>query len=81
MYSITYFSAKNVELLRIFYRITVQVTKKLLFCLSYRPHLIATLPHVKMIDFSAVTKQERELTSVWQRSRNPRKSIGHSKVD
>ncbi|XP_073674003.1 leucine-rich repeat-containing protein 51 [Garra rufa] len=45
---------------------------------DYRPHLIATLPHVKMIDFSAVTKQERELTSVWQRSRNSRKSIGHT---
>uniref|UniRef100_A0A8C2AC08 Leucine-rich repeat-containing protein 51 n=1 Tax=Cyprinus carpio TaxID=7962 RepID=A0A8C2AC08_CYPCA len=48
---------------------------------EYRTHLIGTLPHVKMIDFSAVTKQERELTSVWQRSRNPRKSTGHSKVD
>uniref|UniRef100_A0A8C1N8X0 Leucine-rich repeat-containing protein 51 n=1 Tax=Cyprinus carpio TaxID=7962 RepID=A0A8C1N8X0_CYPCA len=48
---------------------------------EYRMHLIGTLPHVKMIDFSAVTKQERELTSVWQRSRNPRKSTGHSKVD
>ncbi|XP_043114110.1 leucine rich repeat containing 51 [Puntigrus tetrazona] len=48
---------------------------------DYRAHLIGTLPHVKTIDFSAVTKQERELTSVWQRSRNLRKSIGHSKVD
>ncbi|KTF89920.1 hypothetical protein cypCar_00036117 [Cyprinus carpio] len=44
-------------------------------------HLISTLPHVKMIDFSAVTKQERELTSVWQRSRNPLKTMSHSKVD
>ncbi|KAK9961770.1 hypothetical protein ABG768_007170 [Culter alburnus] len=48
---------------------------------DYRAHLIATLPHVKMIDFSAVTKQERQLTSVWQRGRNLRKSTGHSKVD
>ncbi|XP_016098027.1 leucine-rich repeat-containing protein 51 isoform X1 [Sinocyclocheilus grahami] len=48
---------------------------------DYRAHLIGTLPHVKMIDFSAVTKQERELTSVWQRSRNPHKSMSHSKVD
>ncbi|KAK7171425.1 hypothetical protein R3I93_003894 [Phoxinus phoxinus] len=48
---------------------------------DYRSHLIATLPHVKMIDFSAVTKQERTLTSVWQKSRNPRKSTSQSKVD
>ncbi|CAM4549755.1 hypothetical protein PO909_003578 [Leuciscus waleckii] len=48
---------------------------------DYRAHLIATLPHVKMIDFSAVTKQERELTSVWHKSRNPRKSMSQSKVD
>ncbi|XP_042627518.1 leucine-rich repeat-containing protein 51-like [Cyprinus carpio] len=48
---------------------------------EYRAHLIGTLPHVKMIDFSAVTKQERELTSVWQRSRNPLKTMIHSKVD
>ncbi|XP_026109107.1 leucine-rich repeat-containing protein 51-like isoform X1 [Carassius auratus] len=48
---------------------------------DYRAHLISTLPHVKMIDFSAVTKQERELTSVWQRRRNPLKTMSHSKVD
>ncbi|KAG1932687.1 leucine-rich repeat-containing protein [Pimephales promelas] len=47
---------------------------------DYRAHLISTLPRVKMIDFSAVTKQERELTSVWQKSRNTRKSSSQSKV-
>ncbi|NP_001070236.1 leucine-rich repeat-containing protein 51 [Danio rerio] len=48
---------------------------------DYRAHLIAMLPHVKMIDFSAVTKQERELTSVWQKSKNTHKSTGYSKSD
>ncbi|TRY90879.1 hypothetical protein DNTS_021955 [Danionella cerebrum] len=46
---------------------------------DYRAHLIATIPHLKMIDFSAVTKQERELTAVWKKSRNPRKSPSHTK--
>ncbi|XP_051962692.1 leucine rich repeat containing 51 [Xyrauchen texanus] len=48
---------------------------------DYRAHVIAALPHLKTMDFSAVTKQERELASIWQKGRNQRKSTSHSKVN
>ncbi|XP_051522341.1 leucine rich repeat containing 51 isoform X2 [Myxocyprinus asiaticus] len=48
---------------------------------QYLAHVIATLPHLKTMDFSAVTKQERELASIWQKGRNQRKSTSHSKVN
>ncbi|KAM9469000.1 leucine-rich repeat-containing protein 51 [Clarias gariepinus] len=34
---------------------------------GYRHYVIATLPHLKMMDFSAVTKQERVMASIWNR--------------
>ncbi|XP_060798185.1 leucine rich repeat containing 51 [Neoarius graeffei] len=41
---------------------------------GYRKYVISVLPHLKMMDFSAVTKQERVMASIWhkpRRSRNP----------
>ncbi|XP_034556572.1 leucine rich repeat containing 51 isoform X2 [Notolabrus celidotus] len=34
----------------------------------YRNHVIAALPGLKTMDFSAVTRQERELAKIWRHS-------------
>ncbi|KAF4085792.1 hypothetical protein AMELA_G00099030 [Ameiurus melas] len=39
---------------------------------GYRNYVISTLLHLKMMDFSAVTKQERVMASIWHRPRRSR---------
>ncbi|KAI4905671.1 hypothetical protein NFI96_029802, partial [Prochilodus magdalenae] len=44
-------------------------------------YVISNLPHLKMMDFSAVTKQERALASIWHRGRKGHKLTNRSKED
>ncbi|GAA6231896.1 leucine-rich repeat-containing protein 51-like [Lates japonicus] len=37
---------------------------------GYRNHVISVLPHLKMMDFSSVTRDERALANVWRHSTN-----------
>ncbi|XP_076832824.1 leucine-rich repeat-containing protein 51 isoform X2 [Brachyhypopomus gauderio] len=41
---------------------------------NYRGHVISTLPHLKMMDFSAITKQERAMASIWHKGGKRRES-------
>ncbi|XP_072557875.1 leucine-rich repeat-containing protein 51 isoform X3 [Paramormyrops kingsleyae] len=34
---------------------------------TYRDHVISVLPHLKSMDFSAVTKQERIMSQIWHK--------------
>uniref|UniRef100_A0A3B1K9A5 Leucine-rich repeat-containing protein 51 n=1 Tax=Astyanax mexicanus TaxID=7994 RepID=A0A3B1K9A5_ASTMX len=43
----------------------------------YRGYVISVLPHLKMMDFSAITKEEKILASIWQRSRRSRGITDH----
>ncbi|KAG7322008.1 hypothetical protein KOW79_014866 [Hemibagrus wyckioides] len=45
---------------------------------GYRNYVIATLPHLKMMDFSAVTKQERVTASLWLKPRRSYKASNHT---
>ncbi|KAL6471893.1 hypothetical protein MHYP_G00205430 [Metynnis hypsauchen] len=49
------------------------------FVQGYRGYVISTVPHLKMMDFSAVTKQERVMASVWHRGGRGHKSTNKSK--
>nr|XP_020475623.1 leucine-rich repeat-containing protein 51-like [Monopterus albus]XP_020475624.1 leucine-rich repeat-containing protein 51-like [Monopterus albus]XP_020475625.1 leucine-rich repeat-containing protein 51-like [Monopterus albus]XP_020475626.1 leucine-rich repeat-containing protein 51-like [Monopterus albus]XP_020475627.1 leucine-rich repeat-containing protein 51-like [Monopterus albus] len=42
---------------------------------AYRNHVISALPHIKTMDFSAVTQQERVMANIWHRSRNSRRTL------
>ncbi|XP_072528222.1 leucine-rich repeat-containing protein 51 [Salminus brasiliensis] len=44
---------------------------------GYRGYVISALPHLKMMDFSAVTKQERVLASIWHRGGRSRRVTEH----
>ncbi|KAB5550084.1 hypothetical protein PHYPO_G00049650 [Pangasianodon hypophthalmus] len=48
---------------------------------GYRNYVITALPHLKMMDFSAVTKQERVMASIWHRPRRSRKPTNRSTED
>ncbi|XP_060744289.1 leucine rich repeat containing 51 [Tachysurus vachellii] len=41
---------------------------------GYRNYVITVLPHLKMMDFSAVTKQERVMAYIWLRPRRSHKA-------
>ncbi|XP_066555307.1 leucine-rich repeat-containing protein 51 [Amia ocellicauda] len=43
---------------------------------GYRSYVISTLPHLKSLDFSSVTRQERDTAQIWRRGFNRQK---HSK--
>ncbi|XP_026867966.2 leucine rich repeat containing 51 isoform X2 [Electrophorus electricus] len=45
---------------------------------GYRGYVISTLPHLKMMDFNAITKQERVMASIWHKGRKSCESSIHS---
>ncbi|XP_017539981.1 leucine rich repeat containing 51 isoform X1 [Pygocentrus nattereri] len=48
---------------------------------GYRGYVISAVPHLKMMDFSAVTKQERVMASIWHRGGRGLKSTKKIKED
>ncbi|KAL4647090.1 leucine-rich repeat-containing protein 51-like [Arapaima gigas] len=40
---------------------------------GYRGYVISALPHLKTLDFSTVTKQERTMSQIWRKSKIPNK--------
>ncbi|KAL6471855.1 hypothetical protein MHYP_G00205050 [Metynnis hypsauchen] len=48
---------------------------------GYRGYVISAVPHLKMMDFSAVTKQERVMAYIWHRGGRGQKSTNKSKED
>ncbi|KPP73676.1 leucine-rich repeat-containing protein 51-like [Scleropages formosus] len=39
---------------------------------GYRGRVIAALPHLKTLDFSTVTKEERTMSRIWHKSKTPK---------
>ncbi|XP_041734840.1 leucine rich repeat containing 51 [Coregonus clupeaformis] len=48
---------------------------------SYRGYVIAALPHLKRLDFSTVTRQERIMAKVWHRPGNRGKNTRKNQDD
>ncbi|XP_066522789.1 leucine rich repeat containing 51 [Hoplias malabaricus] len=48
---------------------------------GYRSYVISVLPHLKMMDFSAITKQERVMASIWHRGGRGHKSTNQNTGD
>ncbi|CAB1349252.1 unnamed protein product [Coregonus sp. 'balchen'] len=48
---------------------------------SYRGYVIAALPHLKRLDFSTVTRQERIMAQVWHRPGNRGKNTRKNQDD
>ncbi|XP_062409266.1 leucine rich repeat containing 51, partial [Sardina pilchardus] len=45
---------------------------------GYRGYVIAAVPQLKMMDFSAVTKQERRMAQIWHQPAHRHKPSNHS---
>ncbi|XP_046719069.1 leucine rich repeat containing 51 isoform X1 [Silurus meridionalis] len=45
---------------------------------GYRNYVITALPHLKMMDFSVITKQDRIMASIWHRPPRNRKPTNRS---
>ncbi|KAJ7983798.1 hypothetical protein DPEC_G00371290 [Dallia pectoralis] len=48
---------------------------------GYRGYVIAALPYLKTLDFSAVTRQERIMAQIWHRPGVPRKNTPKNQDD
>ncbi|TDG98031.1 hypothetical protein EPR50_G00213970 [Perca flavescens] len=46
--------------------------------INYRNHVITALPHLKKMDFSAVTREQQVLANVWHHGRNRGKNTRES---